>query len=258
MQIFCTSDIHSYFTPFKKALDEAGFESNNPDHLLIVCGDIFDRGAESVAIYEYLNSLTNVILVRGNHEDLLEALLRRGYGEKHDISNGTTRTILDLEVLTDNDGTSARACCDAVKELITPFINKMPYYFETENYIFVHSWIPVKIKYEANSSKPWYLQGKTFEYMEDWRSANEVEWEEARWGNPFRMAESGLNKTGKTIVFGHWHTSWPRHHWEGKLEFEEGADFSPYFGDGIIGLDACTAHTGKVNVVVLEDNLLTK
>jgi hypothetical protein len=32
-------------------------------------------------------------------------------------------------------------------------------------------------------------------------------WEEAMWGNPFFKAQDGLNGTGKTIVFGHWHCS---------------------------------------------------
>jgi len=61
-------------------------------------------------------------------------------------------------------------------------------------------------------------------------------------------------------VFGHWHTSWPRHHWawsdEAKPEVGEGADFSPYYGNGFIGIDACTAYSGKVNVLVLEDELM--
>lgn len=258
MKIFCTADLHSFFTPFKEALDKAGFEENNPEHLLVVCGDVFDRGGESVDVYNYLNNLTNVVLVRGNHEDLLEELLNRGYGEGHDISNGTTRTVLDLEVITDSKAQSAKECCTAVKELITPFLNRMVNYFETKNCIFVHSWIPCDVHYETNNTKPWYQYGKAYSYMEDWRTANELKWAEARWPNPFNMAAQGLNKTGKTIVFGHWHVSWPRHQYEGKLEFGPKADFSPYYGEeDIIGLDACTAHSGKVNVLVIEDDLLT-
>ena len=39
-------------------------------------------------------------------------------------------------------------------------------------------------------------------------------------------------------------------------EFDADADFSPYYAPGIIALDACTAISGKVNVVVLEDEPL--
>ena len=93
-------------------------------------------------------------------------------------------------------------------------------------------------------------------YKEDWRNATDKEFELATWGNPFQMAEQGLNQTGKVMLFGHWHTSWPRHYWQGQSEFEDDADFSPYFGKDFIGIDACTAHTGVVNVVTLEDDFL--
>lgn len=42
--------------------------------------------------------------------------------------------------------------------------------------------------------------------------------------------------------------------YEGKgSEFGPDADFSPYYSPGFIALDACTARSGKVNIVVLED-----
>jgi hypothetical protein len=60
----------------------------------------------------------------------------------------------------------------------------------------------------------------------------------------------------KTVVFGHWHcsTGWAKA--EGCSEFDEDAKFEPYYGDGFIAIDACTAHSGKVNVLVLEDEFL--
>ena len=36
-------------------------------------------------------------------------------------------------------------------------------------------------------------------------------------------------------------------------EFGEDADFSPYYGPGIIAIDACTAFSGKSNCLVIED-----
>ena len=58
----------------------------------------------------------------------------------------------------------------------------------------------------------------------------------------------------KTIVCGHWHTSYGHSKYEHKgTEFGEDADFSPYYGPGIIAIDACTAFSGKVNCLVIED-----
>ena len=58
----------------------------------------------------------------------------------------------------------------------------------------------------------------------------------------------------KNIVCGHWHTSYGHSTYEKRgSEFGEDADFSPYIAPGIIAIDACTAHTGMVNCVVISD-----
>lgn len=261
MKLFVCSDLHSFFTPFKKALDVKGFEENNPEHLLIVCGDIWDRGDESIEMYNFLNNLTNVVLIRGNHEDLLVEMLNRGYGERHDISNGTVNTVVSLVDYTGKKTNNTKECCAAVKELVTPFIDKMVNYFETKNYIFVHGWIPCE-KWTGRG-KPWYQQKKTYEYNPDWRNCNDVEWEYARWTNGMRAWYNKVVEPDKTIVCGHWHCSYGHalmsmstDNW--LTEFGEDAIWEPFEADGIIALDRCTAHTGEVNIVVLEDELLEK
>lgn len=58
----------------------------------------------------------------------------------------------------------------------------------------------------------------------------------------------------KTILCGHWHTSYGHARYEKKgSEFGPDADFSPYYGSKIIALDACTAFSGKNNAIILED-----
>ena len=94
-KLFCVSDIHSFYTPMKKALDEAGFDPNNKDHILISCGDLFDRGPDSEELFLYIMSLPNKILIKGNHDILLEELCTRGFPYSNDKSNGTVRTVLD-------------------------------------------------------------------------------------------------------------------------------------------------------------------
>ena len=252
MKLFVTSDIHSHWEPFKKALDDKGFKPNSSDQLLLVLGDCFDRGPDSYEVYKFLNSLDNVVLIRGNHEDLLEDVWRRGGCLSHDKSNGTQKTVNNIFYSHPN-----LEPYDPIKvseKVLKPFFDKFVNYWESTNYIFCHSWIPCKVSYVGlGESKPWYMHNKTYEYMSDWREANEFEWQEARWGNPFKMAEAGLNQTSKTIVFGHFHSSWPRANYEGKPEFGDGADFSPYYGNNYIGLDACTAASNTCNVIVLED-----
>ena len=250
MKFFVVSDIHSFFTPLKEALDQAGFEKDNPNHYLVSCGDAFDRGSASEEVLHFLMSLERKILVKGNHDLLLEDLCMREFPYNYDFSNGTTRTVNDIGGA--SEGYPFDKCCENTWNRTAAYRASLINYFETENYIFVHSWIPVINK---DGLPAHYLYGRSFEFNPNWRQATNDEWEIAMWGNPFAMAERGL-LPDKTIVFGHFHTSWPRAKYEGKPEFDEGADFSLYYGDGYIALDACTAHTGKINVLVLEDTFL--
>ena len=43
---FVCGDVHSFYTYLKEALDNAGFDLNNDDHVFVSCGDLFDRGDE--------------------------------------------------------------------------------------------------------------------------------------------------------------------------------------------------------------------
>ena len=252
-KLFCVSDIHSYFTPFKNALDQSGFDPNNKDHWLISCGDCFDRGPDSVKLLSYLMSIERKVLVKGNHDILLQNLCERGFPYSNDKHNGTLKTVQHF------GGSKLPSdfyqCCETTYNKLARYRELLVNYFETQNYIFVHSWIPTRKVEVSNPEDKWIPLTKD-EWMEDWRNANDVEWEDAMWGNPFKLADRDLNKTGKTIVFGHFHTSyqWSK---DGKCsEFGVDADFNPYYGKDFIGIDGCTAYTGEVNVLVLEDEFL--
>jgi serine/threonine protein phosphatase 1 len=253
MRFYCVSDIHSHFTPLKEALDKAGFDKDNPTHYLISCGDALDRGNESEEVLHFLMSLERKILIKGNHDLLLEDLCKREFPYSYDFSNGSVKTINAIGGA--GEGYPFDKCCENTWNRTAAYRASLVNYFETENYIFVHSFIPLKC---LDDLPKHYVKNRQFEYSPDWRNADRNSWEQAMWGNPFELASQGFNKTGKTIVYGHFHTSWPRAAYEGEPEFGDSADFSPYYGDGYIAIDACTAASGKVNVVVLEDNFITK
>ena len=224
-----------------------------------VLGDFFMGMLDAIEpIYNRLNG--KVILIRGNHDLLFEDLCYRGFPYSHDKHNGTVRTVQDLggSVISRN----FENCCEIALNKTKIYRDQLVNYFETENYIFVHSWIPTSIYFKGDS-KPWYQRGKVCSWLEDWRNASDEDWESAMWGNPFLMAQTGLNKTGKTIVFGHWHCSAGHalNNVEGVFsEFDENAYWEPYENkeQGIIGIDRCTVHTGEVNVFVIEDNFLSE
>lgn len=243
-KLFVVSDIHSFYTPLKEALDKAGFDPNNENHWLISCGDAFDRGPESKEVLKFLMGLERKVLVRGNHDSLLEALCMRGFPYSHDKHNGTIRTVQDIGGK--QSAYDFQDACMTTYNKLARYRELLVNYFETQNYIFVHSWIPTYIEYE----------GKTHSFCEGWRYATDNEWEDAMWGNPFILAEQDLNKTGKTIVFGHWHCS-AGHKMLGNCNDEFNyAIWEPCYFKNTIGIDRCTAHTGEVNVLVLEDDFI--
>ena len=257
-KLFVVSDVHSYYDEMKKALDEAGFDPENEGHWLISCGDVWDRGSQPVEVMRYFNSLPRKILIKGNHESLIQELCDRGCPGSHDYSNGTFDTVCEFGNA--GLGNSFDECCLVAHQRTKGFIDSMVNYFETKSYIFVHGWIPVICK---DGLPMYYRKNRKFEFNQDWRTAHYSEWEQARWLNGIDMAKHGFVEPSKQIVCGHWHCSYGHmldsiktDNWIS--EFEEDAIWEPYYGDGIIAIDRCTAHTREVNVLVLEDEFLDK
>lgn len=248
MKYYVTADIHGYYTLFRQALVASGFFEDEEPHKLIILGDLFDRGAEARQLQEFVLELMEedqVILIKGNHEDLFVALVDEDHGQalNHHVHNGTYDTALQL---TGYDSTMAGIrtfdFADAAKRTLyfKQIIPSMLDYFETERYVFVHGWIPCI-----------YERGQ-YSYYTDWRNANSYEWAQARWVNGMDAAQTCMED--KTIVCGHWHASYGHMKYEHKgSEFGPDAVFSPFYGSGIIALDACTAHSGQINVIVSED-----
>ena len=253
MKYFITADVHGFYTEFHKALEEAGYFTDPDPHRLIILGDIFDRSPEAVEMQRFILELMEqdaVILIRGNHEDLFAEMVTvdEGLPVRHHVSNGTYGTALQL---TGYDPTLAqiRHWDFAEKARETPFYQSIiPAtidWYETAHYIFTHGWIPCIRGWDGSYS-----------YDPDWRDTGPEGWRMARWYNGMDAAQTC--KEEKTILCGHWHSSYGHSKYEGRgSEFGPDADFSPYYGPGVIALDACTAHSGKVNVIVIEDEDLS-
>ena len=250
-KLFCVSDIHSFYDPLITALNEAGFDKNNPDHYLVVCGDCFDRGDQSAEVLRFLRSIERKFLIKGNHESLLLECCDRGYPQSYDFSNGTYKTICDLGRA--GEGLSFDECCIRTAARVGTFIDSMVNYLETENFIFVHGWLPVN---REDGLPSYYRRNRHFSAMKDFRTATQKQWDDATWLCGPDMALDGYNNTGKTVVFGHWHTSYLWSIRDGRSEFGDDAKFDIFCGDGFVALDSCVVHSGKLNCLVIEDNFI--
>lgn len=244
---FVFSDVHGFYDILKNALDKAGFDKDNPDHIIISCGDLMDRGRQPRECVEFVMSLPadRRILVMGNHEDLLDKLLIYQSPLPHDISNGTLCTVLDFvgkHQLNENNEVSMGVLIADMLDmrsdpLYQSYCEALVPYAEVGKNVFVHGWLP-NLNYADATLR---------------------EWKEAMWYNGMECwSEDKAKFDGKTIFCGHWNTSWGHsnlHH----LGTEWGEDpdtyacFDTFIDEGIVALDACTAFSRQVNVYTFEE-----
>lgn len=245
MKYFIVSDVHGYFNELQQALSSAGFELNNPEHIFVSLGDLLDRGSQPKECLDFVNNLpdSRKILIRGNHEDLMEDMISRGQANWCDLHNGTLKTAVDLVGKVNS--------LDCIKDMrnhesYNKYLSDTIDYYETSTAVFVHGWIPCYV---------WQTPGgkKKHESIENWRQQIS-NFGPYRWVCGMDAWHDGVVENGKTIYCGHWHTSYGhrKYHQDGD-EFSKHANFSPFIDKGICACDACVHYSGKINCVVLEE-----
>lgn len=284
---FICSDIHGFYKEWIQSLKEAGFKKNDENHVLIVLGDIFDRGEEPWKIYKFLRAIPEdrLILIKGNHESLLIRLVERKSPNYCDFTNGTYGTLVSLykdpnEVRNKwilENGKNYNDELIFIKDALKVFdrakrklydnrkLNeiiewiKSPqwrYFYEMGKYIFVHSFIPL----EGLGSNPKHY------YFSRWREeATKEMWDAATWVCPYKLYLAGCFdeeiKRGKVLVCGHWCTS----DFYNTLLYKNNPDkqldirksnpiFKSELYPGLIAIDACTVLTKVVNILIIDEN----
>ena len=258
-KIFFISDLHGNYTDTIKCLKNKGYNENNENHLIVVLGDIFDRGQENLEVYEWLYKATKdkkAIVTNGNHHKFFIDFLEGSINPFNYIHNGMDTTIGDfwhrtrpfeswclLEDKCDIDNYNyarwAKKCRNDIKreypELLG-WLKSLPEYFESENYIGVHASLDLKVP-------DWHYPHCFRHTLVDWEALHFDD------GNFFTQQ----NTTGKNLVLGHFSTSELRRIYgvgdaddHSILKTED----NKYF------IDTCTILTNKVNVLVVEDYLL--
>ena len=240
-KIFAASDIHGYYTELMKALAAAGFDKENENHIFVSCGDLFDRGSENIKVYDFVKSLKRKILIKGNHEDMLSRILKEGNITHTDISNGTDITVAEFfgEDSIDSQGNFETAAhAEKIGEM-TAFLDSMINYYETEQYVFTHGWLPI------------VFDGRYPQINPSWKNVPDSEWEEEvhllEWQ---QLYDAKALLEGKIIVCGH------RPARLGNMfdDCREPDCSEPFYGKGMIAIDAGTMRSGRVNVLVVEES----
>lgn len=282
MIYFVVSDTHSFYTELVEALNKSGYNKHNKNHTLVIIGDLFDRGDETMELYNYLTSIPEdrLVLIRGNHEILYKTLLCKNFPESHDWSNGTVKTFshiskidreqlkwqpyyfYDDSLIKETPYDVWHRMVDEVKNSpVTKFLNSNKWfnYYEIGPYILTHAFIPLKLKTEFDQYKNrpmYYIDDSWLEYDPNWREANQSQWNEATWGCPYKLYQQGCFKaeedSEKTLVVGHWHTA---AFFENINHEKSSKKTSIFWSKGLIAIDG-GVQINKDNEMVHKQNVL--
>ncbi len=259
---FICSDIHSNYTALKQALLKNNFNPKNEEDIIVVAGDIFDRGSQSVYTYLYLKEMTEkgkAVVLNGNHHEMIIDFLNGKDSFFHFKYNGLRQTVDDfvgesnswekyvITHTTDEEQATmtnqewqklwmdySKQCAKKIKEEYPGLLDWMlglSNYLELKHTIITHGAI------DCNSH--------------DWRFPKNG-WNKLHWAKPEEAAFL-KNNTGKHIYLGHIDSDTIRD------VFGENRDnysiFTRPAGD-ITYLDSCSILTNRVNMVIVEDEPL--
>lgn len=134
--IYIISDVHGCQDKFHKMLDKIKF--NEERDLLIILGDVIDRGDYGVELLQEIFNMNNVILLKGNHEDMmLRSLNNDMYWMSVWLKYNKGHTTLDKFLKLDNE----------VQNSLLNRLKELPEYLKVEVnsslYLLVHAGIRI-------------------------------------------------------------------------------------------------------------------
>lgn len=224
-RILAISDIHGCYDELVKLLELNHY--NAKEDQLVLLGDYVDRGPKSKQTVSYVMKLVEdgAVAIRGNHDQMFLEFM---YSDdplkvKRYLLNGgqsTLETYVGYEHFQDGP---TEENLNAAKQFIKEnekehleFLANLPYYYETENYLFIHAGIDPSLT--------------------DWKETPE---HDMIW---IRHEFLGSNHNHDfTIVHGHSPSQYIRGN----------NDNSVFFGDKKIGIDGACAYGGRLNCLVI-------
>lgn len=259
MKYFVFSDVHGCYNELIKSLNKAGFNEFDDNHKLVFLGDAFDKNRNDYEMYIFLRNNVRsdkLIWVMGNHDLYLLNVLRNKkinkfcYNTVMNIGKGLNDSLCDIN----------ECIAELIKDGIYDILrNKVKYYFETENYVFAHAFIP-------------YDKDRLM-YDENWRNRKESDFcASVNNMKGFKLAiKDKILVPNKTLVLGHIGayygniTKFNPQIEVDSLEFKSLGKkiirncktnldyFKTFIGSGVIGIDSRCFETGFVNVFTFEE-----
>lgn len=207
------SDIHGELEMFEELLEKVEYDS--VEDQLVLLGDYVDRGPNSSGVVNKVMALKEegAIVLRGNHDDMLVAAANNEENAWQRWSkNGALPTLKSY----DKDIDSMVLPNTEEFDKHVRFLSSLDYYYETEDYIFVHGGVD-----------PSTSLAETDPYVLVWIREK------------FHKGYTGE----KTVVFGHTRTL---------ILHQDEDNNEVFFGDNrIIGVDGGAVYGGQLNCLEL-------
>ena len=128
--IYVCSDIHGEYGLFLRLLEKIRFDATDE---MIICGDVIDKGEGSVSLLKLISSHKNFTFIMGNHEyDFLKYYRALMMNENSDYE----KVLKKLQAYFPADGR-------LFNWDLADWLEGRPFHLEREEFICVHSGIPV-------------------------------------------------------------------------------------------------------------------
>lgn len=124
--IYVISDIHGEYDLFVKLLRKINF---SPADKMIICGDIIDKGQNSVKLMQFIQSTPNFRCIIGNHE---YDFLKHYWAIMKDSPDDFETVLKKLQAYFPYDG-------HILDWDTVDWLESLPYYIEEEKFICVHA-----------------------------------------------------------------------------------------------------------------------
>lgn len=127
---YIISDIHGEYNLFLKLLQKIHFSNNDE---MIICGDVIDKGQDSVKLLQLIRSMPNMRCILGNHE---YEFLKYYWAMMQSSPDDFDAVLKKLQSYFPHDG-------ELLDWDTVDWIEALPNYIERESFICVHAGIPL-------------------------------------------------------------------------------------------------------------------
>ena len=157
MKKFVIGDIHGNYKALKQCLERSGFDYENDQ--LISLGDIVDGYYETFECVEELLKIKNLIVIKGNHDDVFHYWMIKGVhmwqwlqGGEGTLKSYVKHSERPISIQPYNGAYVTNLTVLDIPETHRNFYKNMVYYhIDSENRVFVHGGFDRNFKIEDNS-----------------------------------------------------------------------------------------------------------